>query len=408
MKNEDWQKMYVGQMSTLEQKESTTGFILLGYVVVLVFFITLLPFRFQFSADFIFTWKFDLSGLVTNIVLFVPVGFLYRLSRGMPEEEDRFFTKELFFGLLLSFLIELLQGFIPGRVSSGFHVIANGTGAWAGAVLLDFLRRRIDKKQATELLALQYPLMNLVYLLIPLLWISSLAIGDETLRVILPALLGVFGSFLMLSVHCHGFKPEDRLSSDKFSALVLAWFFIAALPALLKYPFYILFIGIVIGITTRIPLQFPIPQKKESRRYELQTLKTLLPVYAAYLILLLLLPGTPDIDNLHAGYLAGGKSRFELIFRVLENLAAFPLLGYMTAEMRGRKHETPAHAAWWVLGISATISVVAHLIRSHFVFSVNMVVETALFTAAALYGAYIYRKQLEAIRGLNQTQKPVI
>lgn len=392
----------------MEQKESTTGFILLGYVVALVFLITLLPFRFQSPTDFIFTWHFSFTGIFTNIVLFVPVGFLYRLSRGKPDEEDRFYTKELFFGLLLSFLIELLQGFVPGRVSSGYDVIANGTGAWIGSVLLDFLRNRIDKKQATELFALEYPLMNLVYLLIPLLWINALSMGSETLRLLLPALLGIFGGFLMLAVHCHGFKPEDRLSSDKFSALVLAWFFIATFPALLKHPVYIVFIGAVIGITTRIPLQFPKQQKQEARRYELQTLKTLLPVYAAYLVLLLLLPGTPGIDTLQASYLAGGKTRFDLILRVLESLAAFTLLGYMTAEMRGRKHETPVRAAGWVLGITVVLSIIVHLIKNSFVFTVSMAVETGLFVAAALYGAYIYRKQLEAIQGLNQGNKPVM
>ena len=60
-------------------------------------------------------------------------------------------------------------------------VVTNGFGAWLGALLFKLLEK---------IFALELPLMNLVYLLIPLLWLNGLSLGGEIRRMELIGLPG--------------------------------------------------------------------------------------------------------------------------------------------------------------------------------------------------------------------------
>jgi hypothetical protein len=52
------------------------------------------------------------------------------------------------------------------------------------------------------------------------------------------------------------------------------------------------FFEIIIGVFLQIPARLPLPRKRDEKRFELPTLKILLPLYAIYLILVAVWPTT--------------------------------------------------------------------------------------------------------------------
>ncbi|MCP4216091.1 MAG: VanZ family protein [bacterium] len=385
-------------MTRPEQKESTAGYTLLVYMVFLVLQITLIPFQFKIPEKLVFTWHFYISGLVTNVFLFVPIGFLFRLGRGTSR--DLFCFSELLFGTGLSLAIEVTQAFMPGRVSSGYDILANGIGAWLGAVIFVVLKRIINKEKAAGVFALELPLMNLVYLLIPLLWLSGLATGRQQAR-LLPAILpALFGSYLLVSIYYHRFYGKGVISLNKFALLVSGWFFISTVPALMRFPLFITIAGISVGLVAWIRVKIPFTITQDSRRYELPTLKRVLPIFLAYLLILFMWPTTLDLGTLQEIYLTGGKTKVFLIFCFLERFAAYTLLGYIIAEMRGRRDERIRITLAMVL-VTALCSVALHSVLRGYGFSgFATLLEWFFMVGAALYGAIVYRLQLTAIRKL--------
>ena len=83
--------------------------------------------------------------------------------------------------------------------------------------------------------------------------------------------------------------------------------------------------------------------RKKDRRFELLTLKMVLPIYFVYLFFLIFWPTTLPIGEWQARIDFQGLTlheRIVFIFRFIEFIAAFTLFGYMIAEMRGRKNES--------------------------------------------------------------------
>jgi hypothetical protein len=104
--------------------------------------------------------------------------------------------------------VETCQLFLPGRDSSLIDVVTNGFGALLGAAAAAYQRARVRQEKVPLLFAFEMPLMNVVYLLIPLLWLGSLSMGGELDRLVLMTVLGVFGGSVLASVYvkrigCH-------------------------------------------------------------------------------------------------------------------------------------------------------------------------------------------------------------
>jgi glycopeptide antibiotics resistance protein len=96
---------------------------------IIVLLITLIPFEFRISDQFKITWSTNFTDLITNIFLFIPIGFFFKLSRG--NTRDALCLAPLLFGLILSAEIEFTQAFIPGRYThQRIDVVTNGLGAW--------------------------------------------------------------------------------------------------------------------------------------------------------------------------------------------------------------------------------------------------------------------------------------
>ncbi len=346
------------KMTKKTKDQSALGYALMIYMCIVVVLISLVPFEFRIPESFHLTWSTNLADLVTNVLLFIPVGFLGRLTR--RKGADFFCLQVIAIGLLLSFAVESAQVFIPGRYPQVTDVLTNGFGAWLGAISFAMLKKNLKERQPFKLLALELPLMNLVYLLIPLMWLNGLATGREGSRLWLMLMLGLMGGGVLASIYKSRFQQVLEHSFFKLSLFAMGWFFIAAIPAVINFPKQILFFGSLIGIFVQILARIPRREKNEERRFELPVLKRLLPFYAVYLLLLAAWPTTLPLEDwqysINFNELAF-NDRIVFIFRFIEYVGAFTLLGYMIAEMRGRKNESFEKTMGWAFFISAASAI---------------------------------------------------
>ena len=68
-------------MEVTNQKQFVLSYALLMYMVGVVLLITLIPFHFHIPQRILISWASDFNDSITNIFLFLPLGFLFRLSR---------------------------------------------------------------------------------------------------------------------------------------------------------------------------------------------------------------------------------------------------------------------------------------------------------------------------------------
>jgi len=90
-------------MEVTNQRQFVLSYALLMYMVGIVLLITLIPFQFHIPHRIANIWAINLDDSITNIFLFLPLGFLFRLSR--RNHHDRLCIKALGFGILVSVII---------------------------------------------------------------------------------------------------------------------------------------------------------------------------------------------------------------------------------------------------------------------------------------------------------------
>jgi glycopeptide antibiotics resistance protein len=387
----------------MEKKyQSTFSYALLIYMCIIVLLITLIPFDFRNPREFKITWSTNFTDFVTNIFLFIPLGFLFKLCR--RQIKDIFCLNEFLFGILLSAAIELAQMFIPGRYPGLFDVITNGLGAWLGASLFVLLKEQLRGERTGKIFSLELPLMNLVYLLIPLMWLNGLSTGGEAERLWLLLLLGLSGTGVLGSVSIHRFRNTKALFSAKLSFFAMSWFLIATLPVLIRFPIQIGVMTLSVGVAALIIKGISKEDKSNGRRFELPILKRILTLFGLYLLLLAIWPTTLQTGdwhlNTHFQELAF-NDRIVFTFRFIEFVAAFTLLGYMIAEMRGRKNESAEKTLGWTLFIAVAAAIFIEVLKTYPALNGINILAVIIIIAASLYGAVIYRLQLSAIERLT-------
>ena len=297
--------------------------------------------------------------------------------------------------------LEACQLFLPGRNSSVIDVITNGMGVLLGAAVAAHLRSRVMKEPATFLRTFEMPLMNVVYLLIPLLWLGSFSIGGEIGRLWLVALLGVFGGSILASVYVNQMSAKQNLRGHILTIYVLAWFVIGAMPAIIVFPLEVSAIAVGVAAAAQLSAWFWKKGERSEHRFEVSTLKRILPLFAVYMMLVSIWPTTLPLAQWPNGFDYKRLSELQRIVftaRFIEVIAAFTLLGYMVAGLLDRKDESGLKTAGWVFGSSLTFSIVTALLRDLLNGPLSFLLEVILLTVAALYGALIYRLQLEAFR----------
>ena len=395
LKNWNYQRSLLVQ----DRRQSVLSYALLVYMVILVCLITFIPFHFHVPQKIEISWQGNLYDEITNIFLFLPLGFLFRLSR--RNHQDKLWLKALGFGILVSVLIEITQAFIVGRDTSAIDVMTNGLGAWLGAVVFAIMNHNMKERHVSGVFALEIPLMSLVYLLIPLIWLNGLSAGNEASRLWLMVSLGLFGSIVLSSIYIHRLKDVEGLSSNKITLLAMGWFLVASIPVLAHFPLQLIVCVIGIGILVRLLTIFQKRISKEDRRFEVPTLRKIFPLYFVYMLLLVFWPTTLAFGQWNVNVAFQDlmlNERIVFTFRFIESIAAFTLLGYMLAEMRGRKDDSRIKILLMIVTFTLSFLIAVAILKGPPSLSYQTLVEIILITGASVYGAMIYRLQLTALQ----------
>ncbi|MGD9228718.1 MAG: VanZ family protein [Desulfobacterales bacterium] len=388
---------------TMEKKyQNTLSYALLIYMCIIVVFITLIPFEFRIPEEFKITWSTNFGDFIRNIFLFIPIGFLFRLNR--RHNKDILCLTTLIFGFLLSSAIEFAQIFIPGRYTQVIDVVTNGFGAWLGGTIFKFLGSQMKRKRSGSLFELEFPLMGLIYLLIPLMWLNGLATGTEETRLWLLLLLAIMGSGIIGFIYVNRFKHAGTIGYTKLAVFTLCWFVFCSLPVMISFPLKIAYFGISIVFAVQIFVRLIGDGKPREKRFEIPTIKKLMPIYIIYLLLLAVWPTTITADEWQYNIIfeeLAYKERIVLTFRFVEFVSAFTVLGYMIAEMRGRKNESVETTLGWTFFIAAGSAIIIEIVKAYPALSGISILSIVIITSASIYGAVIYRLQLSAIERLN-------
>ena len=381
------------------------GGYLLGYLLVVTAVITLAPFRFAGPVEPRLAWLVSPGDVVANVLLFVPLGFLYRISAHLAARPGHWPT--IGAALLVSATLETLQLFLPGRYPSPVDVLSNTLGAGLGSWLHARIAAHLDGRLVRGL-ALELPLMNVVYLLVPLLWLDGFAAGHDARRLVLSPILGLAGAIVLAAVWRHRLAERGVLSPPRLAWLAAGWYVVGAAPGLIRRPFLVLGGAGLVAVVAWLEAARATPLAPE-RRFELPTLRRVWPLLVGYLIVSALwpLPWTPGSWRVGWG-LAGIADMPGIVpmLRALEYLGAFTLLGYTVAESRGRREERAGHRLARLAIACFVATAVLELLRGfHPAHGASVLV--LLFTGAVgLYGGLLYRMQLRVVREAATTRAP--
>jgi len=376
------------------RQEPALGWALFSYVVLITFVITLFPFRFQWPERINFLWFGGWSDTLLNVLFFLPLGFLYRLIR--PDDS---LPRILGLGLGLSCTVEVAQIFLAERFPSPMDVLTNGMGAWFGSLLAERMQRQLSNRWIGSL-ALELPLMNVVYLLIPLIWLNGLAAEGDSFHHALAMLLGLCGCLIISAVHLH-LLESTGVSRSKWVVLsATGWFLLGSLPRVSESPALVVFGSGLVALATRALVVIPWLRESDQRRFEIPVLKRMWPVYVGYLILLALSPLPARYQNWSGvwGFYNLGEQFFVPVWWLTEYFAAFTLLGYIVAESHGRRNITQVRSILWSCFWCGLAAALLEVCRGfHPRYAASFLQGLFAFTGS-LYGSLIYWLQLHAIQ----------
>jgi len=371
---------------------------LLTYLLATTLFITLVPFRFAWPGFPRVHWIGGPLDIVANVALFVPLGFLFRWAR----QDAGSVWQAVVAAVLLSAAIEAAQLFERVRFASPLDVLANALGALAGAAGHDRLKGRLrDPSAVVARFALDLPLMGLVYLMIPLLWLNAFATWDASPRFATTTLLAATGAVVLGAVDRHHFRPAAALAAGTVPLAAAAWFLIGTVPGHAHHPSILGVTAAAVAGAVALLGRAAVPSGGE-RRYEVDTLRRVTPLFTAYLLGIALwplvpelAPATPRPPRLRAMIATLGT---------LEYVAAFTLLGYLLAEWRGRlerrmRADLPRVATWSAVA-AAGLEAARH---AHPLHDASAIRGGAAATAA-VFGAVVYHLQRAHIRNLVEAR----
>jgi VanZ family protein len=379
-----------------DARPSALGSALFFYLVAVTILITLAPFRLRpldrRPVDFAEATAIDLAG---NLALFAPLGFLRRATQ--QAGSSRAWTLGSL--ALLSAAIEGVQHFSAGRDASVLDVATNTAGAALGLIAFERLRPAWERRLAGRL-ALELPLMNVVYLLGPLVFVDGLVSGDRPRLVLGSGLLGAFGGGVFAAVAAHRLVPAGLTSPSRAGAAAAAGYLLAAIPALLEAPGAVAALGAGLGLFVWALVRAAGPAGE--RRFEIPTLRRFGPLFAAYLAAAALWPWTlqarpgwraepgltelPDVPGVAP------------LLRLASQFAAFSLVGYLAAEYRSRREDPRGRAAAAGALAAALLAAVLEAARGFHPAHAASFARLALGLAAGASGGALYAMQRDAVR----------
>jgi len=391
----------------LQTRASVTGtrltLALLGYFVLLTAVITLSPFDFSVRR-FRISMAVVPSDVVANIALFFPLGFL---GRGLTGPGGRGNRRVVWIAAVCSLLIETAQLFLRRRYAGPIDVVSNTAGAWIGVLVRDRIERwALWHPRLVGRVGLDVPLVGVLYLLVPQLWLSSVGLIEDPRRSVTTLLLGCAGSIVLVALHRHRWQNGIRVATHVVPPLAVLWFVTGALPAATASPGTFAAIGVAVAGMTAWMLRRS--HASSETRFEVATLRRFVPVFALYLIVASLWPPFRGLTPWHGAVLFENRLNGATVVDVLlllEQVGGFTLLGYAVAEWRGRLELSLASdlpplvvaAAVCALGLETVQGVTsgpgASLMRA------------ALATSGTAYGVAVYHLARQHVRALRAEEQ---
>jgi glycopeptide antibiotics resistance protein len=368
---------------------------LLGYIVLVIFLLTWNPFSLALPEDLQLSFRIGPRDALANVLLFLPVGFLFRLGQGSPRGA-------ILLGAAISTGIEAGQFLIPGRTPSVVDITMNTLGSWIGAGLYDLLSARIAMTpRMVGRLALEVPLMGLLYLLVPLLWVNRLVPDAGLNRWLLTVLIGLFGAIVLSDVFRQWWGSVSLQSLWRVALVAGAWFLVGTGPSLLSHP--LAGLASLAGIAILTAVLAATLKPSTNRRFERTTLNRLIPGFILYLALQALWPPLQPTGAWHGTFglmdpLAREDIRVNI--RLIEHLAAFTVLGYMAAEWHGRAELSWGRDFPQLLLVGAVSALVLEVLVGFQAGPGASFLRLIIATCGALFGGILYHLQRDHVRFL--------
>ena len=382
----------------------------LGYFTLNIAIITLAPFRFALAPVNGLTSIFGMRDALLNVVLFLPLGFVFQLSR--PRREEPRWLTAFGAGLVLSGLIETAQVFAPGRYPSvsdlGTNALGAALGAWMGALAV----QRTDESRTFRAFALDLPLVGLTYLLLPVLWLTGLSAAEgATWAVLLPL---ISAAWIMGSVHAsYGSPVPTEAERDRVLRLwsgAALFILVGVVPAALADLRLMLAGAFLFAAFITLRLVAPaawtigrMPDGSVSRRFEGPTLRVALAPLICFVVVLSLSPVVGPFDGWQGTWaLTRGRDvpTDAALYRAMAVLAAYTAIGYGIAATNGRRVESLRGLAQRAFGWSLLLAAPVEWFRGWGESTAASATMLAMTSIAAVIGAGIYQLQLRHIQTL--------
>jgi hypothetical protein len=280
--------------------------------------------------------------------------------------------------------------------------MANTLGAGLGAWLYDQIGPRILITPGTvHRFRLQTPLMGLIYLLVPLLWIDTLALREAPYHWLLTLILGLCGAILFSNLFRHWWEAVNLKIIMYASLTSGVWFLIGIGPRLTSsVPLIMISLGVML-LTATLTL---VPRSSEERRFERKTLTRMIPVFGLYLFLLALFFPFQPFGSWHLFF--GFTNRVTdtsplALYSRVEYLAAFTVFGYLIAEWRGRLEQPLSRELSPLLWIASGVAVLLEFLSGFQTGNGASLVRFLLVLMGAILGGSIYHLARAHIRYLS-------
>lgn len=392
-------RAYVPAPRNAAQTSRRLTLALLWYFALVTLVITLSPFDFS-PRHLRLSWKLDTSDMAANVALFLPLGFLFR---GLGAGSTRQRTIDIAVAVASSTAIEVAQIFIRGRYVSPVDVATNTFGAYLGVIARDRLERwALWHPHTVGRVGLDIPLVGLLYLLVPQLWLSGVGMVEDARRSATTLLLGCAGSIILVALHRHRWQRGVRLAANVVPPLAFLWFTVGALPALAAAP--LTFGGTALGVVGMTWWLLQSNTAADQRRFEVDTLARFLPLFIVYLAVSALWPPMRPLTSWHGAI--GFADRLNNagvvdLLLLLEQVGAFTLVGYAVAEWRGRRELSLADDLPLVACAATALAGLLELAQGFLDGPGASLVRAALSVTGAGYGAAVYHLARAHVRVLR-------
>jgi hypothetical protein len=252
-------------------------------------------------------------------------------------------------------------------------------------------------------IGLDMPLVGLLYLLVPQLWLSSVGVVDDARRSAATFLLGCAGSVVIVALHRHRHEGGLRLTPASLPAIAAGWFTLGALPALAASPRTFAVAAAGVAGFSWLLLRAGGGDAND-QRFEVGTLRRVLPLFLFYLVMAALWPPFRGLTAWHGAI--GFANRLNNagivdLLLLLEQVGGFTLLGYAMAEWRGRRELGLAADLPLLTMAAAVLAVGLEVVQGILAGPGASLVRAVLATSGTVYGVADYHLARAHVRALR-------